>query len=352
MDIDDLDDKDLLDVELKPTKTFTKDDLKTWVEKYRPTKLEDVVYQIEVISALKNIIESNAANLPNLLLYGPPGTGKTSTIIALSKQIFGSHYSSRVLELNASDDRGIQVVREKIRNFSQQIISNAANKSIPPIKIVILDECDSMTRDAQSALRRTMEKYSITTRFCLICNYASKIIDPIVSRCTVFRFKPLKSDLVKSTLLNVCQKEGFKISDEGLKTLINISEGDLRLSITLLQTASLIVNPDEEISNKLVCEISGFIPNDEIEKFFNICRLKSYEKMVAKVDDITKMGYSGSQFLDQLQDWIVNADELLLSDRQKSIICEQIALNDKRLLDGGDEYLQMLEVGSTIITNI
>lgn len=209
-----------------------------------------------------------------------------------------------------------------------------------------------MTRDAQSALRRTMEKYSNTTRFCLICNYASKIIDPIVSRCTVFRFKPLHNDLIKDTLRNICQKEGFKVSDDALDSLANISEGDLRRSITLLQTATFVTNSGEEISNNSICEISGFVPQKEIEAFFNICRLKSYEKMISKVNLLIKDGYSVSQLFNQLQHWIATSDESLLNDKQKSKICQQIALNDKRLLDGCDEYVQLAQVGSCIIQSL
>lgn len=241
----------------------------------------------------------------------------------------------------------MSICSDKVKKFAQQSISQ--DPSLPPIKIIILDECDSMTRDAQSALRRTMEKYCNTTRFCMICNYASKIIDPIVSRCTVFRFKPLQSDLVESTLLDVCHKEGFKITPDALKSLIRISEGDLRRSITLLQTATLVTDPGENISNSTICEISGYVPQEEIQQFFNICRSKSYEKMVATVDELIKCGYSGPQFLDQLQDWIAKADEMVLSDRQKSTICQKIAQDDKNLLDGADEFIQLLDVGACII---
>ena len=237
-----------------------------------------------------------------------------------------------------------------MKTFAQQAISQ--DRSIPAIKIVVLDECDSMTRDAQSALRRTMEKHCNTTRFCLICNYASKIIDPIVSRCTVFRFKPLQADSVKQTLLSVCEKEGYKISPDGLKSLIEISEGDLRRSITLLQTATLVTDVEEEISSETICEISGFVPAKHIEAFFNVCRTKSYDKMVAKVDELVKLGYSGTQLLEQLQEFVARADELLLSDRQKSAICLQIAQNDKNLLDGGDEFIQLLDVGAAIIRSM
>lgn len=240
------------------------------------------------------------------------------------------------------------VFRERIKGFAQTSLSQK-NTNIPPIKIVILDECDSMTKDAQSALRRIIEDYSQTTRFCLICNYVSKIIDPIVSRCSAYRFKQLKSELVKEKLTEISNLEGCKISDEAIEKLTQISHGDLRHSITLLQTASLVTDPNQTISEETIDEISGFVSQKEIESFFNICRLKSYEKVVAKVESIINMGYSGIQFLSQLLEWIAKSDECLLNDQQKSAIIETISVCDKRLMDGAHEYLQMIYVGSSII---
>lgn len=235
--------------------------------------------------------------------------------------------------------------REKVKNFAQSTVSSISK--CPPIKIIILDECDSMTKDAQSALRRIMEKYAATTRFCLICNYVSKIIDPIMSRCSVFRFKLLKSDLIKKTLLNISKSEGFKINDDSLDILIQISEGDMRKAITLLQTLALI-SDDNEIKNEDIHEIAGVVPQKLIERFFNICKSNSFKILINEVDKLVKAGYSVAQFFNQLQEWIALADEELLNDNQKSKICERIAINDKRLLDGADEYLQLLDVGACI----
>lgn len=228
--------------------------------------------------------------------------------------------------------------------------SNKTTTKLPPIKIVVLDECDSMTSDAQSALRRTMEKYSKTTRFALICNYASRIIDPIVSRCSVFRFKPLQKELVEKTLLNIAQAEGFQLSEQGLQALINVCEGDLRRSITLLQAATLIVEDGEPISESIIFEISGYIPRKLIDTFFNVCRLKDYPKMVKEIDELVKNGYSGAQFLAQLQHFIAGADRAMINDKQKAVVCGLIGQIDKRLLDGGDEFIQILNVGSALIT--
>merc|ERR1712241_173893 len=167
------------------------------------------------------------SDLPNLLFYGPPGTGKTTTILAASRDLFGDIWRSRILELNASDERGIAVVRDKIKTFSQQTVSNSSNAKIPPFKIVILDEADSMTKDAQSALRRTMEKEGKSTRFCLVCNYVSRIIDPITSRCAKFRFKSLSSDAIRTRLQMVCTEEKLQVKDdESMEALIESSEGD------------------------------------------------------------------------------------------------------------------------------
>lgn len=161
-----------------------------WVEKYRPSKIEEVSHQLEVVNALGVSIKTG--QVPHLLMYGPPGTGKTSTVLAMAKELFGKEfYKHRILELNASDERGISVVREKIKKFAQRKIAQNPDIACPPIQICILDEADSMTIDAQAALRRIIEAYSHSTRFCIICNYISKIIDPLASRCVKFRFSPI-----------------------------------------------------------------------------------------------------------------------------------------------------------------
>ena len=209
-----------------------------WVEKYRPKTVDEVAYQDEVVAVLKRSLEG--ADLPNLLFYGPPGTGKTSTILAAARDLFGDIYRDRILELNASDERGIQVVREKVKGFAQLTASGrrADGKPCPAYKIVILDEADSMTRDAQSALRRTMEKEGRSTKFCLICNYVSRIIEPITSRCAKFRFKPLSVEILEKRLRMIIEAEGVRVADDGMAAIIETSEGDLRKAITTLQSCA------------------------------------------------------------------------------------------------------------------
>ncbi|CAL4128640.1 unnamed protein product [Meganyctiphanes norvegica] len=312
-----------------------------WVEKYRPKSVDDVAYQDEVVAVLKKTILGG--DLPNLLFYGPPGTGKTSTILAASRQIFGDIFRQRVLELNASDERGIQVVREKVKNFAQTTVSNTRpdGKPCPPYKIIILDEADSMTSAAQAALRRTMEKQSRTTRFCLICNYVSRIIEPLTSRCSKFRFKPLASGILQKRLGYIAQEEGVDYDDGVLQSLIDTSEGDLRRAITTLQSASRL-RVGESITCNDIYEITGVVPDTWMAGLLEVCTTDSYQKLHDYLSTLVAEGFSASQLMNQIHDAVVGHDRL--SDSSKSAICERIAMCDNRLVDGGDEFLQVLDL--------
>ncbi|KAG7228929.1 hypothetical protein INR49_008707 [Caranx melampygus] len=284
--------------------------------------------------------------LPNLLFYGPPGTGKTSTILAAARELYGPElFRHRVLELNASDERGIQVVREKVKNFAQLTVvgTRSDGKPCPPFKIIILDEADSMTAPAQAALRRTMEKESRTTRFCLICNYISRIIEPLTSRCSKFRFKPLANQIQEERLLQICEKENLNYTKESIAALVKVSEGDLRRAITLLQSVARL-SSDKEITECTVIEIAGVVPEKMIDNLLQICFKGTFEKL--EVANMVDEGYSATQILSQLHELIIEQD---LSDKQKSAITEKMAVVAKCLADGADEYLQMLSLCSVIM---
>uniref|UniRef100_A0A914IAS3 AAA+ ATPase domain-containing protein n=1 Tax=Globodera rostochiensis TaxID=31243 RepID=A0A914IAS3_GLORO len=211
-----------------------------WVEKYRPKFLDDLVSQEEIVKTISKLIDED--KLPHLLFYGPPGTGKTSTILAAARKIFSpKNMQSRVLELNASDERGIGVVREKIINFtSSQGLHDMTSSKGKRIKLVILDEADAMTKDAQNALRRIIEKYTDSTRFCIICNYLSRIIPALQSRCTRFRFAPLSQKEVLPRLNHIIEKEHLHaVTDEAKNALFKLSKGDMRRIINILQSTAL-----------------------------------------------------------------------------------------------------------------
>ncbi|XP_074462019.1 replication factor C subunit 5 isoform X1 [Larus michahellis] len=204
-----------------------------WVEKYRPQALSELVSHRDILSTVQRFISED--RLPHLLLYGPPGTGKTSTILACAKQLYREReFGSMVLELNASDDRGIDIVRGPILSF-------ASTRTIfkKGFKLVILDEADAMTQDAQNALRRVIEKFTENTRFCLICNYLSKIIPALQSRCTRFRFGPLTPELMVPRLQHVIQEEGVDVTEDGMKALVTLSSGDMRRALNILQSTTM-----------------------------------------------------------------------------------------------------------------
>ncbi|KAI9088338.1 P-loop containing nucleoside triphosphate hydrolase protein [Phlyctochytrium arcticum] len=313
-----------------------------WIEKYRPKDMDDISSQEEVVAVLKKTMESQ--NLPHLLFYGPPGTGKTSTILALAREIYGPDImKERVLELNASDERGIDVIRAKVKNFARTTVNsqNLNGRSLPPYKIIILDEADSMTQDAQSALRRTMETYSNITRFCLICNYITRIIEPLASRCAKFRFRPLDVTSTTSRLKSICASESVNCPPETIKQLVSISEGDMRRSIMLLQSAYRFYQT-EAISQEAICEIAGVVPETLIEKVMEAWQSKNSGTIEKTVEEVIRDGYSGYQILSQLHEMVMK--DAHLTAVQKAKMAQTLGQVDKALVDGASEHLQLLRL--------
>ena len=320
-----------------------------WVEKYRPAKVEDVAHQDEVVRAMKTCAEKR--NLPHLLFYGPPGTGKTSLILAVAKELFGNtNYRDRVLELNASDERGIDVIRNKVKKFAQFAVGNQKHEEtgepLPPFKIIILDEADSLTKDAQAALRRIIENYTKVTRFCIICNYISRIIDPITSRCSKFRFQPLSDAAHLGRLSLITQQEGVLVSQEALAVAMKHAEGDLRRSINLIQSAASLFQ-GKAITPSEVTEIAGAVPQAVADTTIALALQKDGRKNIqSHVDSIMAEGFSVTQCLQQLVDTL--AVDPRLTDMQKAKASRVLSVADHRLTDGADESLQLLYVASEL----
>ncbi|CDH54250.1 replication factor c subunit 2 [Lichtheimia corymbifera JMRC:FSU:9682] len=314
---------------------------KPWVEKYRPKSMSDISSQEQVVRVLQKALTSE--NLPHLLFYGPPGTGKTSTVLALARELFGpSLFASRVLELNASDERGIQVIREKVKTFSRiTVTKTVAGYPCPPYKLVILDEADSMTKDAQSALRRTMETYSKTTRFCIICNYVSRIIEPITSRCAKFRFKSLPIDDVNKRLTEICTKEGVDLARGTMDVLIKVSNGDLRRAITYLQSASSL-HQGESIKPNTMSELAGIVPDDDLAKLLQSCETNNDNEIQDAALNIINQGYAADIVVYQLHEEIMKSETI--NAAQKTEISDLLGTADIRLVQGADEHLQLLRL--------
>ena len=312
----------------------------SWIEKFRPKKLKDIISQEEVILSLKKVISKK--NIPHLLFFGPSGCGKTSTILALARELFGEEYwEDRVIELNASDERGIKVVRDKIKTYAKNSVRKCSK--LPPWKIIILDEGDTMTADSQFALRKIMEDYSKITRFCIICNYHNKIIDPIISRCSLFRFRPIPKELIQKKLENICLQENILCSKANLLYLIDICYGDLRKGVNFLQKCMTNKKLIGEGSNRNVCKeiinkMSGIIPNNILEELILNSILRNEEKVNKLIVDIYKLGYSLTLQLDKISKLVLTNSKL--SDKSKALIIQKIVQIHQYLIKGCDEFIQ------------
>ncbi len=303
-----------------------------WVEKYRPRRIDDIIDQEEVKKRIKEFLR--AGNLPHLLFYGPPGVGKTTMALAIAYELYGDSWRENVLELNASDERGISVIRERVKEFARTAPMGKA-----PFKLVILDEADNMTSDAQQALRRLMEMYASNTRFILIANYVSRIIDPIQSRCAMFRFSPLPKDVALSRLREIAKIEGVEISDDGLEAIWDISQGDMRKAINTLQAAAAI---SKKITAEIVYKTVGYIEPREVLELVETLLHSGFIKARDKLRQIMyEYGVSGKDILRIFQRELMKGT-IDTTDEAKIELMELASDIDYRLTEGCDEEIQML----------
>jgi replication factor C subunit 2/4 len=298
------------------------------VEKYRPGKLDDICNQDIIVKALKNIIKTK--NMPHLIFYGPSGSGKTSSILALAQEMFKDKYLERIIELNASDERGINVIRDKIKKNAKQSINT--NNDLPPWKIIILDEADTMTIDSQYALRRIIEEYSKLTRFCIICNHHNKIIEPIISRCASFRFQNINNKFIFDRLKYIIHNENINLNDKIINKIIDISNNDLRRAINLLEICN-------NKSKKILYELSGNMP--DLYKIINYSFKKDITNIDILINNFFTNGYSLTLQMKKIHKYILNMD---LECYKKAKIFDVIIDIEQKLINGCDEYILFMKL--------
>ncbi|MBR4181748.1 MAG: replication factor C small subunit [Candidatus Methanomethylophilaceae archaeon] len=300
-----------------------------WTEKYRPKTLDEVVGQKHVSERLKAYVASR--NMPHLMFTGPAGTGKTTCSLALAREMFGDEWKGNFIELNASDERGIDVVRGKIKEFARTSPLGGAE-----FKIIFMDEADALTSDAQAALRRTMEKYSGICRFILSCNYSSKIIDPIQSRCAVFRFKPLTSEDVSGFLMSIVEKEKIDIDDDAVKGLVMVARGDMRRAVNSLQVAASL---GRKIDLDLIYQTTGMANPEEVKKILETALAGDFIRardMLEKT--MIEFGLSGQDIIKQIHSAYF---DLSLTDMEKVRLIDKTGEIEFRIVEGSNEKIQL-----------
>ncbi len=300
-----------------------------WTEKYRPGRLDEIIGQKAIVNRLKAFIKEG--NFPSMIFSGPAGIGKTTSAMAMAKELYGESLNQAFLELNASDSRGIDVVRGRVKEFAKTLPLSSGL-----VKIIFLDEADALTSEAQHALRRTMEKYTATTRFILSANYASKIIEPIQSRCVVLRFKPLKEDEMKQYIKRIADREGLRVDDKAVEALIYVSEGDLRKITNTLQGAA-VSNP--EITETSIYEIASKARPKEVTAMLKYALGGDFSKARNELNTLfLSYGMSGEDILVQCHREALNLE---VDDRLKLRLISAIGDYNFRIVEGANERIQL-----------
>ncbi len=300
-----------------------------WIEKYRPSKLDEVVGQKGIVDSLEAY--AGSGSIPHLLFAGPAGTGKTTCAIALAKEIFGDDWRENFEELNASDERGIDIVRGKIKNFARTAPLGDAT-----FKIIFLDEADSLTLDAQAALRRTMERYARICRFILSCNYSSKIIDPIQSRCAVFRFSAICKEEMKRYLESIAAVEGLKTTEDGMEAIMYVARGDLRKAINSLQTSATL---SKRIDAEIVYRTTATAKPEESKKVMETALRGNFLEAREILDKmLIEYGLSGEDIIKGMHSSLF---DLPIPEKMKAAIIEKIGEAEFRIVEGSNERIQI-----------
>ena len=301
-----------------------------WTEKYRPKSFSEVKGQEEIVKRVKALVERK--NMPHLLFAGPAGVGKTTLSLVIARELFGDEYRENFLELNASDERGIDVVRVKVKDFARtRAIGDV------PFKIIYMDECDALTKEAQQALRRTMENYTQTCRFILSCNYSSKIIDPIQSRCSVFRFKPLPKEEIFRIIDIIAKHEGLKVDDAAKEALFTISEGDCRRLENVLQSCAAM---EKIITEKVVYTIASAAQPKEIKEVLEFCVKGDFPGAKNRLlDTMLNHGLAGLDVIKQIQSEVWNVPGV--DGRKKLEMVKECGEAEFRMIEGSDEFIQL-----------
>ncbi len=304
------------------------DDL--WVEKYRPKTLGDVAGHQAVLQRLQAYVKAGA--FPHLLFAGPPGTGKTTSALALVRDFYGvDRWRDNFQELNASDERGIGVVRDKVKNFARTAPIGGV-----PFKTLFLDEADALTPEAQAALRRTMERYSHTCRFILSCNYSSKIIDPIQSRCAVFRFSPVQPEAILSNLKHIAKAEKLKVTEDGYEALLYVAHGDMRRAVTALQVAATVA---KTIDGNVLYQTTATGRPEDIKALIEEALKGDFAAARVRLDDLlVTYGLSGEDVIKQIHRTLFDVG---LPDRQRVEIVDRCGEIEFRIVEGANERIQL-----------